>query len=121
MIDEYKEKYLIEGFNIIVSLMKLLFITVFISTKIFLEVDNPFRKRVALVNPILLTVAVIFDECQKRYKPWRENVFVILVTSFGLLWINGNISRPQYSVNEFWFVVLGLSSFAAIFMGFDWK
>ena len=86
MINEYKERYLVEGFNIIVSLMKLLFITVLISTKIFLKVDDPFRVRVAFVNPILITIAVVFDEWQRKYKVWRENVFVILVASFGFFY-----------------------------------
>ena len=68
MIDEYKQRYLIEGFNIIISLMKLLFVTIFISTKIFLEVSHPFRNRANYVNPVLITVAVIFHEAQKHYK-----------------------------------------------------
>ena len=121
MIDEYKQRYLIEGFNIIISLMKLLFVTIFISTKIFLEVSHPFRIRISYVNPVLITIAVIFHEAQKHYKKWRENVFVLLVASFGFLWINRNIGQVHYTINEFWFVVLSLSSFAAIFMGLDWK
>ena len=52
---------------------------------------------------------------------WRENVFVLLIASFGFLWINRNIGQAHYTINEFWFIVLSLNSFAAIFMGLDWK
>ena len=121
LVEEYKLKYFIEGWNILVGIMK---ITFFLSLLIFLFIfglNNPLTIRCLIMWAILITLSTILNFSLNKFKLIRENAFLVIQLMIGFAWINGNLVNSSYSFYESWFVYCYMSQFCSIMMWINYK
>ena len=120
-IGEYQLKYAIEGWNILSSYFKIAFLVSLSSSIVFLGLNHPVVIRQLYLMIIMLIASTLLGLLIKKYKFFRDNlfIFVLLLQGFGV--IHGNFKGSNYYFYEFWISYWYLSQFVSIYMCLSWK
>ena len=121
LMEEYKLKIFFEGWNILMSIMKVGFIIPLIVIIFKFGFGHPLVARSAFVWTTFLVVTIILSILLEKYKIIRDNAFVSLMIVFGVLCVNGNLTRSYYSIYEPWFVYCYFSQFWSLMMWINWR
>ena len=118
---EYNSKYLLEGWIIITSFIKITMITAWICMFFTLPSDDPSNARAKVICPTIISVLTWLDESFKRNLFIKEFLILLSVFGYGWVWINGNSKKDSYYIYEFWFVYYWFAHSASIFTCINWK
>ena len=121
MVEEFRIKLLIEGFNLLLIIDKLIIIIAFWFIKLFMNHDHPSYTRINYVTLFNMIAISILIELHKRSKLAKELGIIGVIAMFGLLCIHGNLGKETYSIYEFWFLFWSLWELASMFMWLEWR
>ena len=114
LVDEYKLKYFVEGWNILVGIMKLGFFIPLV-IMLFLYGPNHFLvKRVSILLFMVLIITSVLKFLFDKFRLIRENAFLAIIFVQGMVWINGNLGKSKYAFYEFWFAYCYMSQFCSL-------
>ena len=121
LMDEFKIKYFVEGWNILIGIIKLGFLTALIVFLLKYNIGHPQVIRVAVLLTIFTILAAILNSVFNKMRFIRENAFLVVIVLLGITCTNGNLVKTEFAMYEFWFVYCYLSQFCSLMMCVSWQ
>ena len=120
-MEEFLDTHLQYGWEIISSIVKILFVITILTIWIFLDNQHPFYQRGVYALPMALIMFFIMDWIYSYNKKTVEKLLLASVFMIGFIVIRGNLRKDSYYFNEFWVLFIIYVQFIAFFLFLRWK
>ena len=121
MIDQYREKYLLQGIKIFVNVVPVVMFCAIVVLTVKLDLTEASNLKFILSRVVLLTTMVVLDNLAKKYSIVLNNCLPIIMIAIGIVITNENISFKEPRIYDMWIPYQLLYFITSIIHCFDWE